>query len=218
MLFTVRLCCNCGAFRDLTTVSPLSAFCHFSAADRAEMSRPASAEPWTGCHLYCQHWVSASALLQLPQEQLGYFQDTGVTALNKWNCHWGNVAPGRAFCSQKKELKHQEGGKGIVVFYPGDFCEALLSKMQQPGTCFLWAFKGGAHSRRIRWWGDTSQHRLSPKQANPASIKVRSRCAHPPCRAEISPAWSLLLSHTSHHKAVRKRKHFYLFPLVFFSS
>lgn len=86
----------------------------------------------------------------------------------------GMLSLGELSVVRGNSLSIKRAGKGIVVFYQGDFCEALLSKMQQPGSCFLWAFKGGARWGRIRWWGDTSQHRPSPKPANPASVKVRS--------------------------------------------
>lgn len=207
MPFTVRLCCNTWSLhRDLTIASPPAAFCHFFAAARADTSRRASAEPPATSTVSTE---SALTALQLPREQLGYFQDTGVTALSKWNCHWGNVVRG-------KSLNIKRAGKGVVVLYPGGLCEALLSKMHQPRSCLLWAFRGGVHSRRTRWCGNTSQHRLAPKQANPASVKVKSRCAHPPCGAE-----SHLLGHSFwvghiHHKAVKRENIFVNFLLSFF--
>lgn len=63
--FTVRLCCNMWSLhRDLSIVSPLAALCPFFAADGADTSRPASAEPAATSAVSTESALSA---LQLPQ-------------------------------------------------------------------------------------------------------------------------------------------------------
>lgn len=212
MPFTVRLCCNMWSLhRDLTSVSPLAAFCHSFASDRADTSRPELLPPLLSALSQRSLLSSCPSSSWVISRTLELLPSINGTATG------GMLSLGEPFVVRGKSLSIKRAGKGIVVFYPGDLYEALVSKMQQPRSCFLWTFKGGARSRRIRWWGDISQHRLAPRQANPASVKVRSRCAHPPCRAEFHLLWSLLQSHKSHHKAVRKRKHVCLFPIVCFS-
>lgn len=67
----------------------------------------------TGCHICCQCWVSAYG-------SPGTLAAVGlyVTALDKWNCPWRNVFPGRAFCSERKEFKRWEGSEMRVGFPP----------------------------------------------------------------------------------------------------
>lgn len=171
--FAVRLCCNLWSLhRDLTIVSPLAAFCPFFAADRADRSRPASTEPAATSTVSTESalllfsscpgssWVISRTLELLPS--------INGTATG------GMLSLGELSVVRRKSLSIKKAGKGIVVFYPGDFCEALLSRMHQPGSCFLWAFKGGARSRRIRAWGDCHNTDCPPNnqtQPVPQTIK-----------------------------------------------
>lgn len=74
-----------------------------------------------------------------------------------------------------------------------------------------WAFscsrsQGRVHSMRTRQRGDTSQLRASPKQANPAGVKVSSRCAHPPRRAAESHPLGHSLPSESHVSVMKQEE------------
>ena len=86
--FTIELCCNVWTLhRDHTIASPPATFCHFFAADRADTSRPASAEPVATSTVSAETAIMA---LQVPPQQLDYFCAELLPSINE-------TAPGECF-------------------------------------------------------------------------------------------------------------------------
>lgn len=86
--FAIGLCCNTRTLRgDHTIASPAAAFCPFFAADRADVSRPASAGPVATSTVGAE---SALTALQAPQQQLDYFHAEFLPSIN-------GTAPGGMF-------------------------------------------------------------------------------------------------------------------------
>lgn len=132
--FTIGLCCiEWTLHRDHTIASPPAAFCHSFAADRADTSRPASAEPVAPSTVSAE---SALMALQVPQQQLDYFHAELLPSINE-TAPGGMFSLGELSVFRGKSFNIEKAVKGLSVFHPGEFWMALLSKMQQLRSCFV---------------------------------------------------------------------------------